>query len=194
MSGPTVVSEPETFRLVHLVTGAHPLTACCGKRLDLADTITYESRYVTCGVPAVAANRPGVPFPGHGVTLPPGFTYEPIAKETTRGVPFGDWTYDAVASLAEAGLGRIVQYRVTAQDVMSMGDAQSDRIGQRRAQVRLPAAGEYVPAMVVATRPSTDAQVASVNLRLFLDGLLEWHVARVELGYRPGQWRYPPRV
>lgn len=84
--------------------------------------------------------------------------------------------------------GRIVNYRLTSQDVMSIGD--EAQIQRKSARV---VSGEIVPAMVLAVRGTVESQW--VNLALYLDGSLGlWFLPGAVEGDRPGQWSWPERT
>jgi hypothetical protein len=102
-----------------------------------------------------------------------------------------------------ASPGRIVHYRLSADDVAQITRRRTDgaAIAARIKEDKWPlgaqahignsvTAGDYYPAMVVRTWPGS----ISHNLQVFLDGCdVYWTTSRTE-GDQEGQWCWPPRV
>ena len=90
-------------------------------------------------------------------------------------------------------LGRIVLYRLTAEDVAAIGRQRlaggQDHVGNS------VVAGEAVVGIIVAVWPAEfGPDEPGVNLQVLLDGRDSYWVTSAREGYEPGQWSWPPRV
>lgn len=100
-------------------------------------------------------------------------------------------------------IGRIVHYRLTADDAEMINRRRSDFDAERAREVRpgyvghignRVAQGDVYPATIVRVFGPADRPDAAVNLQVSLDGNdLYWATSRVE-GDGPGTWRWPARV
>lgn len=85
-------------------------------------------------------------------------------------------------------IGRIVHYKLSEQDVLSIND---QRLAHRSAG-NVPRKGDVYPAMIVRTWGEQIG--ASVQLQVYLDGSdTYWATSRTE-GKAEGQYVWPPRV
>lgn len=89
-------------------------------------------------------------------------------------------------------IGRIVHYRLSAEDVSNINVQRAELTSRPRGNAVRE--GDVYPATVVRVN-STDSSTDSVNLQVHLDGPdTYWATSRSEHEEESGRWFWPPRV